>query len=673
MDLNNLRQSFPDHWDKATAIRMLSVDAVEKANSGHPGMPLGMADVATVLFEKHLKFLSSEPDWFDRDRFILSAGHGSMLLYSLLYLTGYPDLALDDIKNFRQLNSKTAGHPEYGHIPGIETTTGPLGQGLGNAVGFAIAEEFINAKWGSDICDHYTYVIAGDGCLMEGISQEAISLAGKLELKKLIVIWDDNGITIDGGVDLSCNTDQISRFKSSGWSTFSCDAHDPIEIDQAINEAKKDSRPSLIAAKSIIGFGSKTKQGTSGAHGSPLGKDEVENLRNNLDWKHEEFVIPSNIKDAWEKIGSRNNQKFNDWSKRFHSLSKKKKTYFLNELNQIFPPSLKSAIKDFKEFHSQESEKKLATRKASEICLGLINDCLSNTIGGSADLTGSNNTKTKTLQVFSKNNRSGRYIHYGIREHGMASIMNGMALHGGIIPYGGTFLTFSDYCRGAIRLSSLMSLGVIYVMTHDSIGLGEDGPTHQPVEHLASLRSIPNLNVFRPCDIIETIECWEIALKSKNKPSIICLSRQNLPLIRKEKSSTNRSHKGAYIIKEFNNKKKVILMATGSEVQIALKAGEILEKKGIGTRVISLPSWELFEEQDEKYKKKILPKGTIRIAIEAGVQLGWDKWLYKNSGNQSKTSFVGMSGFGTSAPEKDIFDHFKINVDEICKRAESLI
>ena len=673
MDLNNLRQSFPDHWDKATAIRMLSVDAVEKANSGHPGMPLGMADVATVLFEKHLKFLSSEPDWFDRDRFILSAGHGSMLLYSLLYLTGYPDLALDDIKNFRQLNSKTAGHPEYGHIPGIETTTGPLGQGLGNAVGFAIAEEFINAKWGSDICDHYTYVIAGDGCLMEGISQEAISLAGKLELKKLIVIWDDNGITIDGGVDLSCNTDQISRFKSSGWSTFSCDAHDPIEIDQAINEAKKDSRPSLIAAKSIIGFGSKTKQGTSGAHGSPLGKDEVENLRNNLDWKHEEFVVPSNIKDAWEKIGSRNNQKFNDWSKRFHSLSKKKKTYFLNELNQIFPPSLKSAIKDFKEFHSQESEKKLATRKASEICLGVINDCLSNTIGGSADLTGSNNTKTKTLQVFSKNNRSGRYIHYGIREHGMASIMNGMALHGGIIPYGGTFLTFSDYCRGAIRLSSLMSLGVIYVMTHDSIGLGEDGPTHQPVEHLASLRSIPNLNVFRPCDIIETIECWEIALKSKNKPSIICLSRQNLPLIRREKTSTNYSQKGAYIIKDFVNKKKVILMATGSEVQIALKAGEILEKKGIGTRVISLPSWELFEEQDEKYKKKILPKGTIRIAIEAGVQLGWDKWLYKNSGNQSKTSFVGMSGFGTSAPEKDIFDHFKINVDEICQRAESLI
>ncbi len=672
MDVNNLRQTFPDHWGKATAIRMLSVDAVEKANSGHPGMPLGMADVATVLFEKHLKFLSGEPNWFDRDRFILSAGHGSMLLYSLLYLTGYPDLSLDDIKNFRQLNSKTAGHPEYGHISGIETTTGPLGQGLGNAVGLAIAEEFISARWGSDLCDHYTYVIAGDGCLMEGISQEAISLAGKLELKKLIVIWDDNGITIDGGVDLSCNTDQITRFKSSGWSTFSCDAHNPLEIDQAINKAKKDSRPSLIAAKSIIGFGSKTKQGTSSVHGSPLGKDEVENLRKNFDWRHEEFVVPSNIKDSWEKIGARNKQEFNDWSKRFQSLSKKKKTIFLNELNQIFPLNLKSAIKDFKAFHLQDFEKKLATRKASEICLDMINNCLSNTVGGSADLTGSNNTKTKTLQVFSKNNRSGRYIHYGVREHGMASIMNGMALHGGIIPYGGTFLTFSDYCRGAIRLSSLMGLGVIYVMTHDSIGLGEDGPTHQPVEHLASLRSIPNLNVFRPCDIIETIECWEIALKSKNKPSIICLSRQNLPSVRKEKSLTNLSQKGAYIIKDFINKKKVVIMATGSEVQIALKAGEVLEKKGIGTRVISLPSWELFEQQDEKYKKKILPKGTVRIAIEAGIKLGWEKWLYNNCGSNSKTSFVGMSGFGTSAPEKDIFDHFKINVEEVCQRAESL-
>ncbi|MDC3093396.1 transketolase, partial [Paracoccaceae bacterium] len=626
-----------------------------------------------VLFEKHLKFLSSEPNWFDRDRFILSAGHGSMLLYSVLYLAGYPDITLEDIKNFRQLNSKTAGHPEYGHVPGIETTTGPLGQGLGNAVGMAIAEEFIGTRWGSDLCDHYTYVIAGDGCLMEGISQEVISLAGKLKLKKLIVIWDDNGITIDGGVDISCNTDQIARFKSSGWSTFSCDAHNPIEIDQAINSAKKDNRPSLIAAKSIIGYGSTAKQGTSGAHGAPLGKSEVEQLRKNFDWQYKEFLIPSNIKESWAKIGQKNHKVFKDWSNRFQSLSEKKRISFLNELDQIFPSKLTRGIKDFKKLHSQEVKTELATRKASELCLDLINECFNNTIGGSADLTGSNNTKTKKLEVFSEHNRSGRYIHYGIREHGMAAIMNGMFLHGGIIPYGGTFLTFSDYCRGAIRLSALMGLGVIYIMTHDSIGLGEDGPTHQPVEHLASLRSIPNLNVFRPCDIIETIECWEIALKSKYKPSIICLSRQNLPLIRKEKVSINRSFKGAYIIKDFINKKKVILIATGSEVQIALKAGEVLENNGIGTRVISLPSWELFEEQDYEYKKKLLPRGTVRIAVEAGVKLGWEKWLYENSGSQTRTSFIGMKGFGASAPARDLFDHFQINVDEICRQAKLLI
>jgi len=625
------------------------------------------------LFEKHLKFLSSEPNWFDRDRFILSAGHGSMLLYSVLYLSGYPDITLEDIKNFRQLNSKTAGHPEYGHITGIETTTGPLGQGLANAVGFAIAEEHMANRWGSDICDHYAYVIVGDGCLMEGISQEAISLAGKLQLKKLIVIWDDNGITIDGKVSLSCNTDQIARFKSSGWSTFYCDAHNPDEIDRAISEAKEDSRPSLIAAKSIIGYGSRAKQGTSSAHGAPLGKNEIEQLRNDFDWKHKEFVIPSNIKNTWEKIGSQNNQVFKDWSNRFQSLSEKKKKIFQNELSQILPPSITKRIKTFKKIHSQGFQKELATRKSSELCLELINGCLNNTIGGSADLTGSNNTKTKMLQAFSDTNRSGRYIHYGIREHGMAAIMNGMALHGGVIPYGGTFLTFSDYCRGAIRLSALMGLGVIYVMTHDSIGLGEDGPTHQPIEHLASLRSIPNLNVFRPCDIIETIECWELALKSKNKPSIICLSRQNLPLIRKENNLKNSSQKGAYIVKDFNKKKKVILMATGSEVQIALKAREALENKGIGTRVVSFPSWELFQEQDDRYRKKILPRGTVRIAIEAGVKLGWEKWLYENSSNQTKTSFVGMSGFGVSAPVEDIFDHFNINVDEICLQAESLI
>ena len=569
MKIDNLRKNFPNHWSKATAVRMLSIDGVEKANSGHPGMPMGMADVATVLFEKHLKFLSSEPNWFDRDRFILSAGHGSMLIYSLLYLTGYKDITMEDIKNFRQRKSKTAGHPEYGHISGIETTTGPLGQGLANAVGFAIAEEFINTKWGNEICDHYTYVIAGDGCLMEGISQEAISLAGKLKLNKLIVIWDNNDITIDGKLDLSCNTNQIKRFESSGWSTFSCDAHDPAQIDKAIRNAKKDTRPSLIAAKSIIGFGSRAKQGTSSAHGSPMGINEVKQIRNEFKWKHKEFIIPSEIKEEWEKIGQKNLQKFKDWESRIESLSEKKKRTFQNEIDRAFPSKLSDAIKTFKNFHSSEIDKNMATRKASEICLELINSIYANTIGGSADLTGSNNTKTTALQVFSQNDRSGRYIHYGIREHGMAAIMNGLALHKGVIPYGGTFLTFSDYCRGAIRLSALMSIGVIYVMTHDSIGLGEDGPTHQPVEHLSSLRSIPNLYVFRPCDIIETIECWELALKSKDRPSIICLSRQSLPLIRKKTVSKNRSQQGAYIVEDFINKKKVILMATGSEVQIA--------------------------------------------------------------------------------------------------------
>ncbi len=673
MEIETLKENFPDHWSKATAIRMLSIDGVEKANSGHPGMPMGMADVATVLFEKHLKFLSGEPNWFDRDRFILSAGHGSMLLYSLLYLTGYSDISLEDIKNFRQLNSKTAGHPEYGHISGIETTTGPLGQGLANAVGFAIAEEFMATRWGSDLCDHYTYVIAGDGCLMEGISQEAIGLAGKLRLNKLIVIWDDNEITIDGKLDLSCNTDQISRFKSSGWSTFSCNAHNPIEIDKAISEAKKDNRPSLIAAKSIIGFGSKAKQGTSSVHGAPLGKNEVQQIKNDFNWENKEFFIPADIKHAWAEVGQKSADRFKEWSIRFQSLSENKKIIFQNELDRVFPSKLKSGINNFKKLHSKDLNKDLATRKASEICLELINSTYNNTIGGSADLTGSNNTKTSSLETFSEDNRSGRYIHYGIREHGMAAIMNGMALHGGVIPYGGTFLTFSDYCRGAIRLSALMGLGVIYVMTHDSIGLGEDGPTHQPVEHLASLRSIPNLYVFRPCDIIETIECWEIALKSKETPSIICLSRQNLPLIRKNQGSINFSENGAYIVADFINKKKVILMATGSEVHIALNAREELEKRGIGTRVLSIPSWELLEQQGSKYKKKLFPTGTIRIAIEAGVKLGWEKWLFENGARSQNTSFIGMSSFGASGPVKNIFDHFKINVNEICRQVDLLI
>ncbi len=672
MQIEKLRANFPDHWAKATSIRMLSIDAVERANSGHPGMPMGMADVATVLFEKHIKFYASKPNWFDRDRFILSAGHGSMLLYSLLYLCGYEDICLDDLKNFRQINSKTAGHPEFGHISGIETTTGPLGQGLANAVGFAIAEAHLATKWGKDLCNHYTYVIAGDGCLMEGISQEAITLAGKLKLGKLIVIWDDNNITIDGQIDLACETDQIARFQSSGWSTFSCDAHNPTEIDAALTKARKDNRPSLISARSIIGFGSRKKQGTSSAHGSPLGSDEVKNVRKDFKWLHPEFSIPKEVKKQWEEIGKKNKGLYSKWKNNYDGLSERRRNQISQQLEMKIPKNLSSEIKKFKKFHTNASTK-VATRKASELCLDVLNSVFNETIGGSADLTGSNNTKTKNIEVFSDTDRRGRYIHYGIREHAMAAIMNGLALHGGILPYGGTFLSFSDYCRGAIRLSSIMGLRVIYVMTHDSIGLGEDGPTHQPVEHLASLRSIPNLNVLRPCDIIEAIECWEIAVKSVNTPTVLALTRQSLPLLRKKYNSKNLSEYGAYIVKDFGNKKKVIIIATGSEVQIALEAQELLERKGIGTRVVSMPCWELFEKQDEKYRKKVLPSGPIRIAIEAGVETGWDKWLSGERGKSSKASFVGMTGFGASGPVEKIFDHFKINTQAICDQVKKLI
>ncbi len=672
MQLEKLRANFPDHWAKATSIRMLSIDAVERANSGHPGMPMGMADVATVLFEKHIKFYASEPNWFDRDRFILSAGHGSMLLYSLLYLCGYKDISLDDLKNFRQINSKTAGHPEFGHISGIETTTGPLGQGLANAVGFAIAEAHLATRWGKNLCDHYTYVIAGDGCLMEGISQEAISLAGKLSLGKLIVIWDDNKITIDGEINLCCETDQISRFQASGWSTFSCDAHNPTEIDVALTKAKKDSRPSLISARSIIGFGSTNKQGTSSAHGSPLGPDEVKNVRKDYKWQHPEFSIPKEVKKQWEEIGKKHKNLCSRWKNNFDALSERKKFQFTQEVDQKTPKNLSSEIKKFKKYHTNNFTK-VATRKASELSLEVLNSVFKETIGGSADLTGSNNTKTNNIEIFSDTNRSGRYIHYGIREHAMAAIMNGLALHGGILPYGGTFLSFSDYCRGAIRLSSLMGLRVIYVMTHDSIGLGEDGPTHQPVEHLASLRSIPNLTVMRPCDIIETIECWEVAVKSINTPTVLALTRQSLPLLRRNYTSKNLCEYGAYILKDFKHKKKVIIIATGSEVQIALEAQDLLETKGIGTRVVSMPCWELFEKQDEKYKKKILPSGPIRVAIEAGVETGWHKWLSGERGKSSKACFIGMSGFGASGPVEKIFDHFRINSEEICKQVEQLV
>ena len=671
MIITKLQEKYADHWDKATAIRMLSIDAVQKANSGHPGMPMGMADVATVLFESHLKFDSSKPDWFDRDRFVLSAGHGSMLLYSLLYLSGYPDISIEDLKKFRQIHSKTAGHPEFGYISGIETTTGPLGQGLANAVGFAIAERSLQAQWGKNICNHRTYVIVGDGCLMEGISQEAISLAGKHRLEKLIVLWDDNGITIDGELAKSCITSQPERFIASGWDVFECDGHNPVSIDLAINKAKLNSRPSLVQCRTQIGFGSPSKQGKSSAHGSPLGEDEILKIRDIYKWDHAPFIIPQSIKDKWEKIGTKNKNFRLKWEENFAKLSNTKQTNFKRIFNLEIPPNLSKKLNSLKKEISKALPK-MATRKSSELTLKSVNEALPETIGGSADLTGSNNTLTEGLGIFDSINPKGRYIYYGIREHAMAAVMNGMALHSGILPYGGTFMVFSDYARGAMRLSALMGLRVVYVMTHDSIGLGEDGPTHQPVEHLAMLRATPNMLIFRPADTIETIECWETAIKSKSMPSVLALSRQVLPTVRFKHQSKNLSSKGAYILKESKKPRKVLLLATGSEITIALDAQKKLESEGIGARVVSMPCWELFEKQDLSYRRKVLPSGPIRIAIEAGVKHGWEKWLFGERGNQNKAAFVGMSGFGASGPAKDLYEHFKITSDEVVKKVYDL-
>ena len=671
MNISNLQANFPDHWEKAAAIRMLSIDAVQKANSGHPGMPMGMADVATVLFENHLNFDSSKPDWFNRDRFVLSAGHGSMLIYSILYLSGYPDISMDDIKEFRQVHSKTAGHPELGYISGIETTTGPLGQGLANAVGFAIAEQSLRAKWGKSICNHRTYVIAGDGCLMEGISQEAISLAGKHNLEKLIVLWDDNGITIDGELSKSCITNQPKRFIASNWDVFECDGHDPVSINTAINKAKQSVQPSLIQCKTHIGYGSPSKQGKSSSHGSPLGEDEILEIRKIYKWEFPAFSIPTEIKSKWETIGIKGKTIRLIWEQEFAKLSNTKQTEFNRIFNCEAPVNFPKKINALKKVISKTLPE-IATRKSSELVLEHINKLLPETIGGSADLTGSNNTLTKGLGILDSNNIKGRYIYYGIREHAMAAVMNGMALHGGILPYGGTFMVFSDYARGAMRLSALMGLRVIYVLTHDSIGLGEDGPTHQPVEHLAMLRATPNMLVFRPADTIETIESWQTAIDSKSIPSILALSRQNLPTVRIKHNSKNLVSKGAYILKESKNRRRVLLLASGSEITIALAAQEKLEAEGIGTRVVSMPCWELFEKQDLSYKKKVLPSGPIRIAIEAGVQHGWEKWLYGERGNQNKAAFIGMSSFGASGPAKDLYKYFKITPTDVIKKVKEL-
>ena len=638
----------------ANCIRFLSIDAVQKANSGHPGMPMGMADIATVLFRNHLKYDPADPKWIDRDRFILSNGHGSMLLYACLYLSGYKDISLNDIKNFRQINSPTAGHPEYGELAGIETTTGPLSQGLSNAVGFSIAEKKLSNILGKDTINHYTYVFAGDGCLMEGLSHESCSLAGHLKLNKLVVFFDDNSISIDGSISLSSSDDIKTRFKSYNWNVLSIDGHNHDEISNSIIEAKKSDKPTLICSKTKIGFGSPNKEAKASSHGSPLGEEEVELTRKNLNWIHKEFVVPEDLLSEWRSFAKRNMDVKKIWN------NKNKELLNSIKFKKLFNIELEDQIKEefinFKTKYGNE-ETKFATRKASEKSLELLNKHIENFLGGSADLTGSNNTKTSNMAVFNSENYNGTYIYYGIREHAMAGIMNGLALHGGIRPYGGTFLVFSDYCRPSIRLSALMKLPVIYVMTHDSIGLGEDGPTHQPIEHLSALRAIPNLNLIRPCDIIETIESWEIALESKG-PTILALTRQSLPTFKRESYKENLVKKGAYIIKNYSEF-DASLFASGSEVEIAIEASNKLEKLNIKVRVISFPSMELFEFQDENYKKEIIGNKPC-FAVEAGIINGWEKYI-------NNDNFIGLKSYGASGPYKDVYKHFGITADNICK------
>jgi transketolase len=671
MDIAALARTHPDHWRRATPIRALTLDAVATANSGHSGMPMGMADVATVLFRNHLSFDASAPDWPNRDRFILSAGHGSMLLYSLLHLTGHADMTLEQVKAFRQLGSITAGHPEYGHAKGIETTTGPLGQGLANSVGFAMAEEFLRAKWGPKIVDHHTWVIAGDGCLMEGVSQEAIALAGRQELSRLIVLWDNNGITIDGEVSLADRTDQMARFAASGWDVFDCDGHDPDEIDRVLAEAKASPRPAMVACRTHIALGS-AAQDTAKGHGALTDPQVVADAKAAYGWPHGPFEIPADIKAEWEEIGRRGRAAREEWETRFALLSDAKQAEFTRAFAGEMPKKLAATIRALKK-QVAESRPKVATRKASEMALEVINRVVPETMGGSADLTGSNNTKTADLGIFEPANRKGRYVYYGIREHGMAAAMNGLALHGGVRPYGGTFMCFADYARPAMRLSALMGVPVQYVMTHDSIGLGEDGPTHQPVEHLAMLRATPNMLVFRPADAVETAEAWEIALSQSATPSVLALSRQGLPTVRTEHKAKNLTAQGAYVLADAEGKRQAVLMATGSEVAIALAARDLLQADGIGTRVISMPCMELFAAQEDAYRKRVLPGGPVRVAVEAAVRQGWDRWLLGERGREAKAAFVGMEGFGASAPEKALYAHFGITAEAVAEKAKSLL
>lgn len=653
------------HDRMANAIRFLSMDAVEKANSGHPGLPMGAADIATVLFTRFLKFDAKNPHWPDRDRFILSAGHGSMLLYSLLYLTGYEDMTIDEIKNFRQLGSRTAGHPEYGHAAGIETTTGPLGQGISNSVGFALGERILNAAFGNDLVDHYTYVLAGDGCLMEGISQEAISLAGHLKLNKLIVFWDNNNISIDGPVTLADSTDQVARFQASGWNAMHIDGHDPEAIAYAIEAARHSDKPTLIAAKTTIGFGAPTKAGTNKVHGSPLGAEEIAGARKFFNWESPAFEVPSDILNAWRAAGEAGAKKRTEWEDRLAKADATKRAEFERRISGKLPQDFDAVIADYKKKLAADKPK-VATRKSSEMALEVINGAVPETIGGSADLTGSNNTKTSQTKAITATDYGQRYVHYGVREHGMAAAMNGMTLHGGIIPYGGTFMCFTDYARPSMRLASLMGIRSIFVMTHDSIGLGEDGPTHQPVEHLAALRAIPNHLVFRPADATEAAECWQLALESEKTPSTLALTRQNLPAVRTDYVAENLCRLGAYeLAAAEGGEAAVTIFATGSEVEIALGARALLQGHGHPTRVVSVPCFELFFQQDEAYREKIIGKAKVKVAIEAGIRQGWDPIIGTDG------IFVGMTGFGASGTIEQLYKHFGITAEDAAKAAKA--
>jgi transketolase len=662
-----MTQTAPDQThirNLANAIRFLALDAVQAAKSGHPGLPLGMADIATVLFSRFLKFNPAQPHWPDRDRFVLSAGHGSMLLYALLHLTGYPDMTLDELKHFRRVGSRTAGHPEYGHATGIETTTGPLGQGITNAVGMAMAERHLAARFGSDLVDHKTYVLASDGDLEEGISHEAISLAGHYRLKNLIVLWDDNSITIDGATSLSTSVNMDQRFKSAGWITDNCNGHDAADVFRALSAAQSAGGPVMIACRTVIGFGMPGREGTQKAHSDAPGEDVVAGTRKQLGWEWPPFVIPDDLLNQWRAIGKQGESEFNDWAARKSASSKAQE--FDDAIGGVLPPSLAAGLVALKQKIVSEKTDG-ATRKLSEKALDVINAETKLTIGGSADLTPSNNTKTKNIEPITPADFSGRYLHYGIREHGMAAAMNGMALHGGVIPYGGTFMVFSDYCRPSIRLAALMGAHTIFVMTHDSIGVGEDGPTHQPIEQLAALRAIPGLLVMRPADGVETAECWQIAMQSNSNPSLLALSRQDTILVRDSHTADNLSARGAYVLREAPGA-KLTLLATGTEVGLALAARDSLMKDGIATRVVSMPCWALFEQQPAEYQRIVLgAPDAARLAIEAACPLGWDRYLGQ------KGAFLGMHGFGASGPVKDVYAHFGITVEVAVQMAKDLL